>query len=485
MAVENKKVIPPRRLLNKALTRTIYSRYDKEAVVPNNNISVDQIDSNALRSNFVDSATAIRLLARKNGNVGSSVFSFVEIAKSGVDIKGYTTNTNIYSPEATQIARSVRAQMDTVYDYSKGYADIMSFDSLIETLLREAVITSQVSAELVLDKARLPYKIAPIAYETIRWVSRGDGSVYPEQQLAAADGEATISLDIPNFWTSAVHKDLTKTYVTPMLEPAISMATYYDQFIDDMRRAVRITGHSRLVVSLDAEKILSALPADAFDDDSKKQEFLETQRTAVETIVQSLEPEDALVTYDSVGVEDVQTKDVKADYTQLLTAISGMLATSLKSHPSILGLRLEGSQSLSNTESLVFLKIAKGIQKPVEEVLSRALTLAIRLYGVDGYVKVKFKPINLRPEDELEAYRTMKQQRILEQLSLGLITDEQAAEELDLGELPAGYTPLSGTMFQDKSNNSTDLSTAVGVSKDGQGNALSPNTPKKAGGESQ
>lgn len=482
MAAE-KKVVLPKRLVNKATARTIYSKYPSKSAVPDANTPVSQVTQASLRSQYTTATEAIRLLVRKNGNVGSSVFSFVEIAKSGFAVRAYNTNTNIYNPEASQIARSVIAQMDTVYDYSKGYSDIYSMDSLVETMLREAVITSQVAGELVLDKARLPHKIVPVAFETLKWVSRGDGSVYPLQRQASATGESEVSLDIANFWVSQVHRDITRNYVTPMLEPAINMAIYYDEFVDDMRKAVRISGHSRLVVTLDSEKILAVLPPEAFDDEEKRVEFLETQRASVQTLIETMEPEDAVVTYDSVSIDEVQSRDVKADYTSLLTAISGLLATSLKSHPSILGLRMEGSQSLSNTESLVFLKIAKGIQKPVEDVLSRALTLAIRLFGVDAYVKLKFKPINLRPEDELEAYRTMKQARILELLSLGLITDEQAADELDLGSLPEGYTLRAGTEFYKPDKNSlTDVASAA---SDPQGQALTPNTPKKAGGTSQ
>lgn len=478
-------VVMPRRLINKAQTRTLYSRYPKDSVVPDNNIPVAQVTANALRSSYTTAVEAIRLLARKNGNVSSSLFSFVEIAKSGLTAKAYVTNSSLYSPEATAIAKSVMAGLDTIYDYSVGYADVMSVDSLTEVMLREAVISGQVGAELVLDKARLPSRIVPLAADSIRWVSRGDGTVYPVQRLAGTGGAASeVPLDLPNVWFSKVHPDPTKTYVNPMMEPAIDAAIYYDSFVDDMRRAVRISGHSRLVITLDAEKILAAAPSDVLEDDSKKQEFLESTRANVQSLVSQLEPEDAVVTFDSVEIDEVQSRDVKADYTQLLTAISGLLATSLKSHPSILGLRLEGSQSLSNTESMVFLKIAKGIQKPVEDVLSRALTLSVRLYGVDAYVKVKFNAINLRPEDELEAYRTMRQSRVLELLSLGMLTDEEAAEDLGIRSLPEGYTLLSGTQFYKSS--SGGLAQSVDVAKDdAMGQAITPDTPRKGGGRSQ
>ncbi len=481
MATEKTPTLP-RTLSKKAQTKSVYAKYQKGGQVPNQTIPTQNIAIRDLRTETVP-ATALRLLSRKNGNVGASVFSFVEIAKSGFTVRAYDTNTNTYNSQATEAAKSLLAAFDTVYDYTAGYADVMTMDAVVETMLREVLLTNFVGAELVLDKARIPSRIVPAPFESIVWKSRGDGTKYPAQ-IGTFTGEEEISLDIATFWTATLHQDLTATYATPMLEPAIDMAIYYSEFIEDMRRATRRTGHSRLVITLNAEKIQAAAPAEVKEDSAKLQAFMEDQLTTVSDLVKSMEPEDALITYDAVDSNEMQTKSVKADYTALLTAISGLLATSLKSHPSILGLRMEGSQSLSNTESLVFLKIAKGIQRPVADILSRALTLAVRLVGIDAYVKFKFKPINLRPEDELEAYRTMQQTRILEQLSLGFITDDQAAELLGTGSRPPGAPELSGTMFLDNTEKQS-AADAVSTNQDPQGRALTPDTPAKGGGKSQ
>ena len=469
----------PRKLVGKASVGTPSSKVDKGGVIPNDSSYLYNSSIQSVRNEPIP-AKALRLLARKNGNVGSSVFSFVEIAKSGFTVTAYTTGTNGFSPEGTNAAKALLSRMDTLHDYRMGYADVMTVESTIETMLREAVLTSFVGGELVLNKARLPERIVVTPFESIRWVSRGDGTKYPLQSGVFTGGD-DIPLDIATYWTSIVHQDVSKVYATPMLEPAIETAVYYSEFVEDMRRSVRSTGHSRLVVQLNSEKIQAAAPDDVKEDSEKMATFLQQQLSAVEEVVRSMDPEDALITYDAVTADDLQSKSVKADYTDLLTAISGMLATSLKSHPSILGLRLEGSQSLSNTESMVFLKIAKSIQKPVEDVMSRALTLAVRLYGVDVYIKFKFNPINLRPEDELEAYRSMQQNRVLEQLSLGFLTDEQAAEKLGTGLRPPGAPKLSGTMFHQASIRAEDK----GAPRDPQGEALDAPTPKKAGGKSQ
>jgi len=494
MATEKRQVRLPRSLVGKARTNNIYSRYQQKTRVPNNSPSISNSQVSDVRCETV-ATRAVRNLVRTNGNVGSSIFSFVEIAKSGYFVQGFNTDSNMYNPEATEAAKTVLAQLDTVYNYRSGYADIMTVDATVETMLREAAITSFVGAELVLNRARLPEKIAIFPYESVEWKSRGDGTKYPVQigvyatnpgfsgtSIDPRSGVGEVPLDFPTVWIGELHKDITKTYVTPMMEPAINSAVYYQEFVEDMRRAVRSNGHSRLFIKLNSEKVVGAAPDEIRDDPAKLEAFLEDQRQLVQNVVEGLSPEEALVGYDTIEVDEFQVTNVKSDYTDLLTAISGMLATSLKSHPSILGLRLQGSQSLSNTESLVFLKIAKGLQRPVEDVMSRALTLAVRLFGINAYIKFKFKPINLRPDDELESFKTMRQQRTLEALSLGFLSDDEASEILGYGVKPEGGPKLSGTMFMNTGGGT--MADQATVTEGAQERALSPDTPQRGGGRS-
>ena len=97
---------------------------------------------------------------------------------------------------------------------------------------------------------------------------------------------------------------------------------------------------------------------------------------------------------------------------------------------------------------MLFLKHADIVRRKLNEFWSRMFTLAVRLFGNDVYIDFQYAQIDLRPTAELEAYRAMYQSRILEQLSLGLVSDEEACVLLT-GQLPpAGMAPLSGTMFK-------------------------------------
>lgn len=470
----------PRRLVKRALAMLPGSDVDRGQEIPNPRRNLLQESIRVIRDTG-QTTEAIRRLSRSEGAMSFSVYAYVQVAMSGYRVQAFDSATHTYSPEGTALARSVLAIMDTLHDYSKGFNDKDTMDQVVETSLREVVLTGGMAAELVLDQTLLPNRINVIARDTLKWKSKGknQNDKYPAQQGSTGED---IDLDIPTFFMAESHLEANQAYPTSMMEAALNMIFYHEEFIEDIRRVVRKSGHARTVATLNSEAVRAAAPAEARTDETKMQTYMESVRDAVQTLLQQIEPEDALVAYDSVKVENLKAEGEKADYTELMNTISGQAAVSLKSHPSILGMRMAGSQSLSNTESLIFLKIARAIQVPVESVMSRALTLATRLFGSDVYVKFRFNPINLRPDDELEAFKTMREDRILRRLSLGLISDERAAEELHIGELPPGYEPLSGTHFMDKT---AAQDKEPSPNSDPQGRALQSPTPKRAGGRSQ
>jgi hypothetical protein len=272
-----------------------------------------------------------------------------------------------------------------------------------------------------------------------------------------------------------------KKYGVPFVAPGIARIIQYENYIEEMVRVVRRSGEPRLVAKLDYQKVLESAPPEAQGDPEKLSAYLDAMRVTVEQLLNSLNPEDSLVLYSLVEVETLTTTGEKKDFKELLQELSSQAASAMKSNASMLGMRLSGSQNVSSTEAMLSTKIAQILQRPVEEVFSRALTLAVRLMGVDCYVEFKFKPINLRPETELAAHRSMEQNRILELLSLGRLRDEEAQAMLGLGSLPAEAELLSGTGFY--SSKAPDTAPASGTNARNQ--AVMPETPSSSGGADQ
>jgi len=368
---------------------------------------------------------------------------------SGYTLTGYAAGTHQFDLATTMGARSMAVSADTLYDYTVGYSDKQGLDSTLESLLKEVVQTGSCAAELVLNRHRFPDKIIAVPTTSLNWKSRTDGGRYPEQVPTGSGGDP-IPLDVPTFFYASSHQQSNSIFSRSPMEAALQTVFVFGEFIEDIYKILRKSGHSRTVVTIMLEHAQKTAPPDVQGDPEKLKAYLEDIRTSIESLISGLEPDEAIVTYDTAKVDVLKTAGEKSDYTALLDSFSGMFATSLKSMPSTLGMRISGSQSLSNTESLIYLKMVSSIQTPVEVIMSRAFTLATRLLtGQDGYVKFKFRPIDIRPESELSAHRSVDQQRVLRNLSLGFITDEEAGHLLGTGPLAPGAPPLSGTMFLD------------------------------------
>lgn len=422
--------------------------------------------------NRADVTEIIKTLLREEGLFSAAGNAMVALASnSGYRVAGYDMSGTM-SLDVMALGYNLMDRLDTLSDYSAGYNDKPAAKSLITQLTLDNVTSGGCGLELVLAPDFSPERLVPIAYSGIEWNSNGKGGRYPTQ-----DG-GKIELNIPTVFMAEHNRQPSEPYSASILRPGLNNTIYFNEFLEDTRRTVNRVGHSRMTATLDAEKLAASAPQDVKNDDAKMQKYMLDQYNAVEKALKDLEPEDALVAFDSVTFNVHDVGGSKADYSTFMTMLGNLLGASLKTPASVTGLRASGGQGLSNAESLSYLQVIEALRTPVQEVLSRALTLAVRLLGIEGFVKFEFMPINLRPNDELEAYKGTKQKRVLEALSWGLINDAQACFELALR--PQGLQELlAGTRFY--VNEKNHIGEAERISSTGR--AMNPETPAQSGGD--
>lgn len=411
----------------------------------------------------------IRLLMREEGLFSSATQSMVAIAsKSGYRIAGYSAE-GVMDLGVMDTAYSVLDSIDSLDDY-EGFNDNIGVDSLLSTLTLDVVASGGCGAELVLSKEHLPNRIVPISYNSITWNSDGNGGRYPTQE------NGDIELNVPNVFVAEHNRMADESYAESMMRSGLMQTFEFAEFLEDTHRSLNRSGHNRLIATLDQSKVRDTAPADIRNDPKKMAEYYNSVRSAVEDAISGAEPEDAFVAYDSVEYDVKEMAASKADYSSLLTTLGNLLGVSLKTPASVSGLRSSGAQALSNAETLIYLKVVEAVRPAVEIIMSRALTLAIRLLGVDGYIKFEFNPIDLRPKTELEAYQGARLNRVLTLLSYGIINDAMACYEL--GIRPSGLIKeLAGTGFYQ-----TKVQEGTGERESSTGRALNPGTPSKSGG---
>ena len=466
-------VLPTRNLAGKARAQRPGSDQDRGSSITNELV---RYQANAINNiqNKTDINDIIRTLVREDGLFSSAANSMVALSTgAGFRLAGFNAE-GAMDIGVMSMAYLIMDRFSTLHDYSKGYNDKPAMQTLLAMMQMDVVTTGGCGTELVLDQMFGPERLVPIGYSTIEWYADGQGGRYPTQD----NGE--IELNIPTVFIAEHNRHPDEAYAVSLLRPGLSHTINFNQFLEDTHRTLNRTGHSRLIALIKAEEVLKGMSEKDRKNPDKVAALFAAVKADVETALAEMEPEDALVAFDSIEFDIKDTGGSKADYTSMLTTLGNLLGAALKTPASVSGLRAGGSQALSNAETLIYLQVVQACRPPVEEAMSRALTLACRLMGIDGYITFEFLPINLRPDAELEAYLATRQKRVLEQLSYGVINDAHACWEL--GIRPQGLAKeLAGTGFFTKSG-----SDATNTDRSGSAEgALAPDTPAQSGGDDQ
>lgn len=412
---------------------------------------------------------AMRFIGRNSPEVSSAISMMLRTAITqnyvviGRDLEGQI------NPEATAMAQELLRRMTFLGSSDASFGAQQGLQSLSETLAMDLMNTGALGLEVALDKQRVPASFNPVAVSTLVFYEEDNAF-----RIVQKVGGEEIDLDIPTFIYVALDQVTTEAYPTSPLASVMQPVLADLDFNNDVRKALKRAVLPRLVAELDSEMLMKATPPDILGDPEKLAVYRNSLLSEVEGVVNSLNPEDALVGFDYVTYSYV---DGGFDPSQIIERVQKVLNAKLvagaRTMPVTLG--FSSTSAAGSAESLLFLKQCDGIRRKLNEAYSRALTVAVRLMGQDCYVEFEYDTPNLRPEDELEAFRAMKQSRILEQLSLGLITDEEASVRLTGHLPPPGAPKLSGTMFKVGGNGVSEnptSNTANGTEK-----TLAPETP--------
>ena len=423
-----------------------------------------------------DTPTIVRDFATVTPDLSASVDAYIRMALTANYTATAFNTDGTPNAEASAALQTLLTRLDTLKDYSEGFSNISSIRALSETLVKEARYYDAMAVELVLDKSRMPVRIQPVPVSTVRFSVSKDG-LQPVQKV---DNEE-ISLDYPTFFYRAIDADLLTPYPVSPLEAALQPVLFMQEMQNDLRRIVRQAIHPRLRVKLDTKNILAMMPPEYRETSEKTQEYFEMVVDSIAERINGLQPEDALVALDTMDVEYMTAGNISHDteMTALVNIISDKVSAGAKTLPSILG-HGSSSSNIASTEAQLFLKSADGVQFALNDLLSQALTLAVRLLGYDVTVRFAYDRIDLRPDSELEAFKAMRQSRVLELLSLGSLTDEEASLMLT-GRLPlAGAPKLSGTGF--RANTAADIpnNPYSGTSQGTLNQNLNSDAPKNA-----
>jgi len=338
--------------------------------------------------------------------------------------------------------RQFKLIMDNVWLSSVNTPDL---NEMADNIIMELFMHGGVGLEVILDPFKLPTRQITVAGKELLWRKK-NGVFVPYQ---TAQGKE-IKLDIPTFFFVNTDRRPDQAVADSPLLSAVQAVTFKQTVVNDIQRVLKRAGYPRHKVTILEEVLRKNAPADIRMDPIKLTEWLTKQKVSIAEGLSGLNPEDAIVLFDSIEIEYLSTQgSMTVDFRPILQILDSQLTSALKVLPSILGKSGEGggSQNIASVEAMTFVNTLSFLQERCDKILSQSYTLTARLMGMKGSIIVQHAPINLRPDLELEPQKLAKQNRILQLQSYGHITDSEAALALDIMHLPK--EELSGTLFLD------------------------------------
>tara|TARA_R110002072_G_scaffold23791_4_gene81593 strand:+ start:709 stop:2181 length:1473 start_codon:yes stop_codon:yes gene_type:complete len=393
-----------------------------------------------------DSRELMRRLFVHDPDVSAAVNAFLTVANTD-PIFICKDLDDVIDRDAQKDLNILLKALTTRFDYKTGFELKPSLRAISENMRYMVLLRGAVSAELILNKQKLPYQIRLVDTSTLEWFEREPNNFKPQQNPTSSNDP--VSLDISTFFISFFRRDPTSIYSNSPFVSSINTVAARQQVINDLYRIMRFTGYPRIEVTILEDVLMKNVPSDIAADAQKKSRWVADQIASLTSQLSDLRPEQAFVHTDSMEATILNDKNPSAgiNVDSIVSALNAQNQAALRTMSTILG-RGESGVNTASVEARLFTMTAEEINEPVGELWSQMLTMAIRILGhEDITVECRFAPAEMRSALELEAQMAARQSRLRQDLSDGIITDDEYHLEMYGRIRPDSAPELSGTGF--------------------------------------
>jgi hypothetical protein len=392
-------------------------------------------DSRALMSQLLDSDT----------DLSAAVHANLTMANVKPIILARDFDRNI-DPVATQTLQQTIDLLTRRFDYSLGYQHKPSLAAICEWLRTMVMLRGGVMVEAVVDKKGAPAEIRNVDLANVLWYETAPGVLKPWQR-APGQGDG-ISLDLPGIFTATYRQNPTSIYPKSPFIAAINTLAARQQVINDLYRIMKVTGYPRMALKVLQDVLMKAAPLDVKADPAKVQKWMRDRLNEVAAHFEGISPDQAFVHFDSVEPTTINEKapGIAIDIGPIIETLNAQNQAGLKTMSTVIGRGTSGVNTAS-VEARIAAMTADELNVPTADALNGAFSFFLALQGVQAYADIRFPECELRPRTELEPQLLAKSTRLRQDLSDGIITDEEYHLEI-YGRLPPqGSKPLAGTGF--------------------------------------
>lgn len=425
-----------------------------------------------------DSRALLKDLFKYDSDISASLHAYLTTARTTPRFYVYDME-GVLDREGQKTFEGIKRSLTTRLDYSTGFTFTKSMFEIAENMRYMILLRGGCAAELVFNKFLLPQEIRTVDMATLEWFEKAPG-VYKPQQKPPGANEA-LNLDIANFFVKAYRQNPTEIYTESVFVSSINTIAARQQVINDLYRIMQKTGYPRLEATVVEEVLRKNAPMEMQQSEEKMSAWLNARLQDIANDLTDLRPDAAYVHFDAVEPKILNERGPGSamDVSSVIDVLNSQNQAALKTMATVIG-RGESGVNTASVEARIFALSAESLNQPVADILSDMFTLAMRMTGFLGYVECKFDTVELRPETELEPQKVMKQDRLLKDLSRGIISDDEYHMQMYNRPRPDFAPELSGTEFYDPDPTAAVDASKVSPNSDPLGRSITPKGSKSA-----
>ena len=392
-----------------------------------------------------DSRTLMKSLFRHDPDVSAAVFSYLTMSNTDPIILVRDMEGQIDRDATKQLEQALK-MLTVPTDYTLKFQLKKSLSALCEELRYMALLRGGIGVELVLDKKLAPSELRMVDLQSVQWYEKKSGQYKPRQQVSGVqDG---IDLDIPTFFVSFFRKAPTDIYSYSPFVAAINTIAARQQVINDLYRIMQKTGYPRMDISVVEEVLMKNVPPDIAVDKNKTRQWANERLSEVRTAFENIRADQAIVHWDAVEPKILNDKNpgVGVNIEKVIETLNAQNQAALKTMSTVIGRGASGVNT-GSVEARIAAMNSDELNEPVAELLTNICSFIMHQQGYQGFAEVRFKKAELRPDLELEPQLMLRGQRLRQDLSDGLITDDEYHLMMYSRLRPDSVEEMSGTNF--------------------------------------
>jgi hypothetical protein len=420
------------------------------------NINVGDIQS-------FNSHRLFKLFAANDSAFSASLYTHLRMMVDRVNLNAYKSNKAIYA-EGQKYLNSLLERLNYEDNWEEGFSQASTLSDQIGRIGRNILTSDNASAALFIEVDEKTYevkKFVPIDCDRVYF--EDVSPFYKARKIPYIyDNGRKKRLDVINFLWQPLDPDAEELLGNNPLRPALRNTFTKIEFLENLRKVLKNQAWPKIKVVLDGEAAANMAPAEVRNDPKQLIEFLNNYLSDVKDQLTNIAVDQNLIVYDTIKEMSFLESKNTFDPNPIANLLDSEAISALKAPPSTVGKggSTRTGEGLASAELVIFRRSIKALRRNIENIYSRAFTLALRLKGLQGYAKFRLKEFSLRPPEESAQFDQIKQTTIVDAWIAGAIGEEEKNIKIrqmhDLEGSPPADAEFKSDLLNKKQGNLTN-----------------------------